>query len=107
MQVFAFATIAGTLSAPLCHGALLALEKRSQSVARCLSNYTWADNSVGDSSCTLAAVVVGSCEGNSESGSTSPSLNSPSGTLDYTLDALQAGLYYQEPNTTNANPCRW
>ena len=104
MRVLTFVTVA-TLSGPLCLGALA--KWQFQTSAICLPQNAWLGNSVHNSPCFLAAVVVGSCEESGESGPTFPGLNSPSGTLDYTLEAINAGLYYQEPNTTDVNLCRW
>jgi len=87
MRVLALATLATTLSVPHC---LAASEKREvQSLATCLPTYSWEDNSNDVSPCDLAAVVVGACQGNN-----------------YTLQAINASFYYQEPSTTSANLCR-
>ena len=106
MRALTFVTVATlSLAGPLCLGALA--QWQFQTSAICVPQNAWLSNSAHDSPCFLAAVVVGSCEGHSESGPTFPSLNSHSGTLDYTLDAINVGYYYQEPNTTDANLCRW
>ena len=105
MRVLAFAAVAATLSAPHCLGAVLAVEKRTfQSLAICLSDYSWEDNRNDISPCYLAAVVLGSCQGYSELGRTSASPNSPSGILDWTLQAVNGSLYY---SATIVNLCSW
>lgn len=104
MRVLAFATVT-----PLCVSALLTLEKRSfQTSAVCLSDYSWVDNSKGVSPCYLAAVVLGSCQGNSESDPTyAASQDSPSGILDWLVPSISANTHYDSPNSTTANLCSW
>ena len=107
MRVLAFATVATTLLSPLCVGALLVLEKRSQTSAICLPGYSWMDNSRDVPPCYLASVVEGSCGGIGESGPISASQDSSSGILDYLVPPLDSNHHYTPPNSTMANLCTW
>ena len=105
MWVLTFATVAAALFAPLCFGALVALEKRSyQTSAACLPDYSWMVNSKGVSPCLLAAVVEGACAGNGESGPTSASQGLLSGILDYFVPSLTESTHY---NPATADLCSW
>ena len=110
MRVFALATIAATLLAPLCASALVALKKQTfRTSAICLLQLSWVDSSQDISPCYLAAVVEGLCAGvdSGESGPASVGQDLPPGILGYLVPGLNANVHYTPPNSTTANLCTW